>query len=45
LIKNRDENGRPKDLHFIADDKTITLEGGEEFVIGYFPEDVISKKD
>ena len=45
LVKSRDDLGRPKLLEFVPDDKTITLEGGEEFIIGYMPSELVSKKE
>lgn len=34
-ILSKDSLGRPKDMKMIHDEETVTLEGGEEFMVSY----------
>lgn len=36
-------NGQPRKLEVLLDDESTHIEGGEEFLVGYFPEHVIRK--
>jgi hypothetical protein len=45
MINTRDPNGIPRLCTHIPDDHKVHLAGGEEFMIGYLPESMVSPKD
>ena len=36
-------NGQPRKLEVILDDEKTRVDGGEEFIVGYFPDRVLRK--
>lgn len=44
LLHTKDEHGRPALAKFIAEDHTVNLAGGEEFMIVYAPAHMLAKQ-
>lgn len=40
-VTGRTENGRPRECRVLHDDESIDLQGGEQFVIVYFPVEML----
>lgn len=38
-------NGQPRKLEILLDDEKTRVDGGEEFIIGYFPDRVLRKSN
>jgi hypothetical protein len=36
-------NGQPRKLEVLLDDEKTRVDGGEEFIVGYFPDAVLRK--
>lgn len=44
VVKEKTEDGRPRKLEVLYDDETVTICEGMEFVTGYVPAHVVTKK-
>jgi hypothetical protein len=44
-ILDRDAQGRPKGLELIYDENIVHIEGGEEFMTGFLPREMVKKAD
>ncbi len=44
LVKGRDEHGRPKEAIVGHDDTVFSLQGGEEFITAWVPEQCVAKR-
>jgi hypothetical protein len=44
LVTGRDPNGKPRECRFVHEDESVTLAGGEEFVVVYAPVKVMEAK-
>lgn len=43
-VVGRDAHGRPRKLETLYDEESTKLEGGEEFLIGFFKSDCVAKR-
>jgi len=44
LVLGRDVLGRPSECRFVHDEQTVTLKGGEEFIVAFAPEKVVARR-